>query len=225
MIPLMIRGLIIYVVIISSVRLMGKRQIGELQPSELVITILLSQIASMPLEDNETSLVKCVVAIFLLVSLEIIASVLAMKSRKFRMILQGNSVLVIKDGKIVQKNMRLIRFSVDDLIEALRLKDVFDISTVDYAYIETNGAMSVLLKGENEPVTFSAIGMEKEKEAVPCLVISDGKIVRREFDVCNLTDEKLFGVLRKNNINEKDVLLMTYSADGKTNIIPKEKNL
>ena len=208
MLPILIRGIIIYIIVIASVRLMGKRQIGELQPAELVITILLSDIASMPLQNSNTPLLQSVIAIFLLISLEIITSCLALKFRPFRTLLQGHSVMIVKNGKIVRENMKQIRYSVDDVIEALRLKDVFDIAEVNFAYVETNGSLSVLLKND-----------ENEPSELPCLVISDGKIVSREFEICGLTEEKLIKILSKKNLAPKDILLMTYSKDGHTNIV------
>lgn len=220
--PLMIRGFIIYIVIIASVRIMGKRQIGELQPSELVITILLSQIAAMPLENSETALIESLVAIFLLVSLEIIFSVLTIKSRTLRNILQGHSVLIIKEGQIVEKNLKLLRLSVEDLIEALRLKDVFDITQVNYAYIETNGTISLKLKSAFENVTLSDLKIKKEETSIDCLVLSDGKIIEREFSLCSINDKKeIENLLFEKGLNAKDVLLMTYSKDGKSNILLK----
>ncbi len=213
MLPILIRGIIIYIIVIISVRLMGKRQIGQLQPAELVITILLSDIASMPLQNSDTPLLQSVAAIFLLIALEIITSCLALKFRPFRTLLQGHSVMIIKGGEIDQAEMKKIRYSVDDVVEALRLKDVFDIGSVSFAYVETNGSLSVLLKDEeNEPLE------------LPCLVISDGKIIEREFPVCGLTKEKLLLRLKSKGINPKDVLLMTYSKDGKSSIILKKEN-
>ncbi len=222
MIPLIIRGFIVYIVVIASVRLMGKRQIGELQPAELVVTILLSEIAAMPLENSETPLIQSLVSVFLLVSLEVIFSVCSMKSRKLRTILQGHSVMVIREGKIVQQNLKLVRYSVDDIMEALRLKDVFDIKDVEYAYIETNGSISVMLKENKRTLTTADLNIEVKKEHIPCLVISDGKIVDREFDVCSLTTQKLLKILKKERLSVNDILLMTYSKDGKTNIVVKE---
>lgn len=222
MIALLIRGIVIYVFAIGAVRLMGKRQIGQLQPSELVITILLSEIASMPLQDSDTPLFQSIVCIFLLVSLEVIFSVVSMKWRAFRTAVQGHSIMVINKGQIVKENMKLIRYSVDDLTEALRLKDVFDLETVDCAYIETNGSISVKLKSEDAPLTPKDIGLKKKNEPIACLVISDGKIIEREFSVCNLSKAKLKAILNKQNLCPSDVLIMTYRSDGKANIIKKE---
>lgn len=147
----LIRTGIIYILIIAAVRLMGKRQIGELQPSELVITILISEIAAIPLQDNGMPLVNTLVSIFLLIALEIISSVLNMKSGKFRDFMQGHSIILIRDGKLDQKKLTQLRFTMDDLLEALRQKDIFSIDEVQYAVVETNGTLSVLLKPENRP--------------------------------------------------------------------------
>ena len=130
---ILIKGLIIYIVVAVAVRFMGKRQIGELQPGELVITIVLSQIATMPLQDKDFPIISGIALVFLFVTLELFSSFLAMKFRPYRTIMQGHSVLIIKDGKLLKKNLSMIRYSNDDLIEALRLKDVFDISDVLYA--------------------------------------------------------------------------------------------
>ncbi|MBR2893562.1 MAG: DUF421 domain-containing protein, partial [Clostridia bacterium] len=140
---LLFKGIIVYVAVIIAMRFMGKRQIGELQPGELVITFLLSEVAAMPLQGDDIPVLSSVSLVFLLVVLEMASSFLSMKSRSYRTLIQGHSVLIIKEGKLLKKNMKMIRYSNDDLMEALRLKDVFDIDTVQYAYIETNGSVSI----------------------------------------------------------------------------------
>lgn len=134
----LIRALLIYFTVILAMRIMGKRQIGELNPHELVITILVSQIASIPLQDNTMPLANAFLPMLLLVSLEILASVASMKSLRLRNLLQGRPIFLIRHGKPDQKQMRRLRFTVDDLIDALRQKDVFDLSTVEEAVVETN---------------------------------------------------------------------------------------
>lgn len=213
MIPLICRAVIMYIVVIFGVRFMGKRQIGELQPAELVITILLSDIASMPLMDNNTPLLQSVMMILILISLELLSSVVSIKSRTFRLLLQGHSVMVINKGEIDQKQLKQIRYSVDDIMEAMRLKDCFDVSEIEYAYIETNGEMSIKTKDETT-----------EEQDLPCLVISDGKLIDREFDICNLTKQKLENILNEKNLKRQDIFLMTYTADGQINLIMKKEN-
>lgn len=217
-----IRTFIIYFVVIISVRFMGKRQIGELQPAELVITILMSEIASMPLQDGNAPLIVSIAGIVLLASLEVLFSCLAMKSGRLRTLFQGHSVLIIEKGRLKQENMKLIRYSTDDLMQMLRQKDIFDLEDVAYAYVETNGAVSVMLKSDRNNVTVKDIGLKTEEAALPCLVISDGKIVRREFSLCNMSDEKLAGILREKKLQVSDILLMTADSSGKTTVVLRE---
>lgn len=223
MINLIIRCIIVYFVVIAMVRIMGKRQIGELQPSELVITILISDVASMPLQNMEMPLISTITSLLVLVMFEVLLSVISIKSRTARKILQGNSVMIIKDGKLIEKRIKLIRYSIDDLMEALRLKDVFDISQVQYAYIETNGAISVELKPQYRTVTAEDMKIATENGSIPCLVICDGTVIDREFDVCNMTKEKLQQILKKSNLQVDDVLIMTADSSGKTYIKLKEE--
>ena len=224
MINVMLRGLIVYIILILSVRLMGKRQIGELQPSELVTTFLLSEVASMPLQNKDISLFTCIVLIFMIVGLEVIFSVLAVKSDFFRNIMQGSSVLVIKDGKLLQEKMKSLRYSIDDLLEGLRMKDVFDISEVKYAYVETNGSLSIELKDEHQPVTPKDLRLPIKSTPIPCLVISDGKITERDFPLCAMTRQKIDSALKKAGLTADEVFIMTADRDGKLYIIKKEEN-
>ena len=218
---ILIKGLIIYSVLALAVRFMGKRQIGELQPGELVITMVLSEIATMPLQDNDFPVLSGISLIFLFVTLELVSSFLAMKFRPYRTMMQGHSVLIIKDGHLLKDNLSMIRYSTDDLIEALRLKDVFDIADVQYAYIETNGSVSVKLKKEAEPVTAKDLNVPCRENALPCLVISDGKIITRDFELCSMTSQKLEKILRKNNLTASEVFLMTADKQGNIYTVKK----
>lgn len=218
---LLFKGVIVYVAVVIAMRFMGKRQIGELQPGELVITILLSEVAAMPLQDDDIPVLSSLSLVFLLVVLEMLSSLFSIKSRVYRTIIQGNSVLIIKEGKIIKKNMKMIRYSTDDLIEALRLKDVFDISTVQYAYIETNGSVSIQLKKEYQPVCAEDMKISVAQEYLPCLIISDGKIIDKDFSLCNMTKEKLLKTLKKQNLRVEDVFLMTADKSGKNYIVRK----
>lgn len=220
---LLFKGVIVYVAVVIAMRFMGKRQIGELQPGELVITILLSEVAAMPLQGDDIPVLSSLSLVFLLVVLEMLSSLFSIKSRVYRTIIQGNSVLIIKEGKIIKKNMKMIRYSTDDLIEALRLKDVFDISTVQYAYIETNGSVSIQLKKEYQPVCAEDMKISVAQEYLPCLIISDGKIIDKDFSLCNMTKEKLLKTLKKQNLRVEDVFLMTADKSGKNYIVRKEE--
>lgn len=156
------RTLILYILIIFTMRVLGKRQIGELQPAELVITILLSEIIVIPMQDTEIPLVNTLIPVFVLSGFEMLVSFIGMKSIKFRSVMQGNPVIVIRDGKLNAKKLKELRFTTDDLAEALR-KRYFDISEVQYAIVETDGTLSVLLKKENQPATKSELKINTPK--------------------------------------------------------------
>lgn len=217
-----IRTVILYFIVICVVRLMGKRQIGELQPSELVITLLLSEIIAMPMEDNDIPLISTVIPVMLLVTLEIITSAISMKSLKFRFLVQGHPIIIIRDGELQQKEMKKLRLTIDDILEALRQKDIFDISLVAYGIIETNGRMSVMLKPDFETVTNKNAGIASEDSGIPCVVITDGQIERSAFEDCNMTDEKLKSIIKKQNIDVGNTLLMTVDKSGKTVVIGRD---
>ena len=134
----LVRAIIIYIFITVSVRVMGKRQVGELNPQELVITILISAVATVPLEDNGMPLANSLIPIGIFISLEIINSALSMKSIKFRNIIQGKPIFVIRNGEIQQKELTRLRYTVDDLVDCVRQAGVFDISQVENAIVETN---------------------------------------------------------------------------------------
>ena len=219
----LIRTVILYIFAIVSIRVMGKRQIGELQPSDLVITLLISQIISIPIQDTDIPLVNTIIPILLLVGFEILTSVFNMKSIKFRSFMQGNPVVIINDGNLNQQLLKDLRFTVDDLLESLRQKDVFDISQVQYAIVETNGQLSVLLKPEYDMVTRDDLKLESEPQGYKCPVIIDGKIISGDFKICNMTASKIEKIARKKNIQIKDILLMTVDAAGNHTIIKKEE--
>lgn len=216
------RTLILLVVVVLAVRIMGKRQIGQLQPAELVVTILLSEIAATPMQDNDIPMLNTIIAIFVLISVEILMSVLSMKSLKMRSILQGNPVIVIKKGKIDRKQMERLRFTLDDLLEALRQKDVFDISQVDYAVAETDGSLSVLLKSENQTVTNGDMNIQKEDNGMPTVIVMDGKIALSGAKESGIDEEKLKKLIKKTGLKTEEIYLMTVDGAGNTVVLKKE---
>lgn len=218
-----IRAAIIYVVIIIAVRLMGKRQVGELKPHELVITILISAIAVIPLEENSMPLANCLVPILLFVSLEIIMSVISMKSLWFRNLLQGRPIFIIRQGKLDQKKLKQLRLTMDDVVDALRQKDIFDISQVEDAVIETNGSISVLPKAEYQPITASDISLSVKEKGMPVAIVIDGKPVNEYFNEYKLKDSEIELVLQTVNRDVEKIMLLTIDDDGNTYLIEKEK--
>jgi len=212
---LLLRTVILYVAVIVSVRLMGKRQIGELQPEELVVTILLSDVATTPLQDMQIPLLQPLMIMMVIVACELLFAALSLQSRTFRTLVQGHAIPIVKNGTLDQKLLKKIRYTVDDVLEALRLKDVFDLNDAAFVYVESNGSLSVLKR--QKPQT------PPQKPALPCLVISDGKVIRDAFSLCGMTDEKLQRLLQMQHKQAKDIFLMTYAADGSFYIAEKEE--
>lgn len=203
-------------------RLMGKRQVGELQPTELVITILLSEIAAIPMQDNALPLLSALIPVLLLVAFELIVSAASFKNVKFRSFMQGNPLIIIRNGKLDQPQLKRLRYSVDDVLEALRQKNVFDISTVQYAIAETNGTFSVLLKPADRPMTPKDANVTTPDNGLPCAVIVDGRVIQSEFKDCGMTPQKLNGILKSHSVKSEDVVLLSTDKNNNVTLIKKE---
>ncbi len=223
MLTTIIRTLIMYFIIITAIRLMGKRQIGDLQPSDLVVTILISEIAAIPIQDTEIPIIYGILATATLVILEVLTSFVAMKSLNFRRIIYGRSAVIIENGIIDQKMLKKLRITVPDLMEVLRNQEVFDLNEIAFAILETNGQMSVLLKPQFQTASVSDINGQIQPTTMPCLIVSDGKLLTKAMEKYGITKEKVKEKITKENINLKDVFLMTIDQDGKTTIVQKDK--
>lgn len=221
MISTIIRTVILYIVVTLAIRLMGKRQIGDMQPNELVITLLISEIAAIPLQDMNQPLLVGVGAIFTLIVLEITVSILAMKSFFVRKMMSGRSVVLIKNGEIDQQSMKDVRMTVLDLIELLRAQEVFNIDDVAFAVLEVNGELSVLLKKDAQPVTIRDVDIKAPDDALPMLVISDGKIVCESLKALQLDKKQLLDNLNRKGLTVKEIFLMTQDRNGTELIIKK----
>ena len=213
------RTVILYMFVTVGIRLMGKRQIGEMQPNELVVTLLISEIAAIPLQDTSQPILNGAVAIFMLVIIEIIISVISMKSLAVRKLMNGKSAVIIKNGVIDQNVMRQVRMTVLDLVELLRGQNVFDISTVAFAVLEVNGNLSVLLKSSEQTVTVGDIEAQKPPAALQLPVISDGKIIDESLTALETSECEIIKKVKKNGMKIENVFLMTMDRNGKYNLI------
>ncbi len=213
---IMIRTLILYISVIFSLRVMGKRQIGELQPSELVVAIMISDLATVPMESVNIPLTAGVIPVFTLVIAEVITSFLCLKSRKVRRIISGEPSIVIYDGVIIEKEMRRLRFNINDLLEELRLNNCHDISDVAVAVIETSGKLSVIPRDHARSVTVEDLGLtDVRSEGLPCTVISDGELNETELKRSGKSLKWLKDELKKNGIDDmKDVFIASVDAEG-----------
>lgn len=223
MIIIFFRAIFLYIIIIIGLRIMGKRQIGELQPSELVITIMVSNIATLPIEDTNIPMIMGAIPILALVSFEVILSNLTLKSRKLREIVSGHPIVIIKNGVIDQKMMRELRFSIDDLMESLRESSVFDLNDVNYAVVETTGKVSVLQKVNAMPPTAKMLDIKQSETSPPEVIVSDGKFVKSGFSRLNLGESWANEILKSERLLLKSVYLMTADKNGKYLIVPRQQ--
>ncbi len=218
----LLRTLILYCAVIAAVRLMGKRQIGELDPSELVVTILVSDLAAVPMQDLGIPMVAGLIPIATLIVLEILLSFLALKSRSFRRLINGQPAIIIRGGQLDIKKLRQMRLTTDEVIETLRKQNVSSVSDVKYGVIEPDGSLSVVLKQPQQQVTAEMLGLTPKDTGLPLVVVSDGKLVNRSLQLLHLDPRDIENRLKNQSIALSDVFLMTLDDCGNTFLQRKE---
>ena len=219
-----LRTIILYLLIIAGIRLMGKRQVGELEPSELVLALIIADLAAVPMQDFGIPLLSGIVPILTLLCITMAISVLTMRSVRFRAIICGKPSIIVEDGKILQKEMKRNRFTVDELMEELRMKGITNLSAVKYAILETNGQISVLPRAGELPVTASQMGIEAADPGLPVVAINDGRILDRNLRSRGLNRVWLDRQLEAHKIKSAaDVFLLT--VDGQNQIYLARKDV
>ncbi len=217
-----IRTTVLYAFVIFAIRIMGKRQISDMQPSELVATLIISNIASLPMQNTSQPFFSGVVPVIILVALEILTSAIMMKSSKFRRMICGNPIVVIRDGEILQSQMRRLRLSNEDLFTQLRQQEVFSIESVQYCIMETNGSISVLKKPEKRQPTADDMNIEIEDNKIEAVVINDGEILDNSLELCKKTRSDVYDILKKENTKVSDIFIMSLDGVGNYNIVYKD---
>lgn len=216
MISVILRTTIMFILIIFAMRIMGKKNLGEFQPSDLVSTIIISNLTSLVIEAPELPLINSVIPILLIMCFEVFISLLVKNNENFAHIVQGKSIILIQNGIINQKALKELRFTVDDVLESLRNKDVFYLEEVNLAIVETTGNISVY----KDPNAQSNI----EKGIVPALpIIIDGKIIYSNLLTTGFDKNKIENIANKNNYVIENILLMTLDGNGHYNITLKEE--
>lgn len=223
MIATLARTVVLYLAVIIGVRIMGKRQIGELQANELVVTILISELAAIPLQDMGRPVSNGLVAIFALILLELLLSAIALKSSKARRAMSGTPTIVIKNGHIDQKALRNLRMTADDLLEALRQLNMFYVEDIDYAIVETNGKVSAMLRPEKIPATAQMVDAVPPPTGLPCVVVNDGVIQPQSLDFVSMTEADVHHALKKKHLELKEVFLMIASQPDDVIVIRKDR--
>lgn len=217
-----IRTILIYIVLVLSIRLMGKRQVGEMEPAEFVVTMLLANLAAGPMQDGALPLLSAVLPILTVLALELVLAVLSMQSETISRFLCGKPAILIRDGRLDQKVLKSNRLSMDELVEQLREKDVFDLSAVRYAILETDGELSVLRYPESQPPTAKTLGVQPAPASLPYTIVSGGKLMRENLALSGYDRSWLDKELKRRKLALRELFLLTVDAGGKVVAIKKE---
>jgi len=202
---------------------MGKRQIGELQASELVVAILISEIASVPIQDSSNSLLFSLMAIVVLLACEVTLSLVCQKIPRIRRFVYGSPSVLVERGKINQSEMRRQRFSISDLMENIRNSGIGSISEIEYLIVETNGKVSAIQKGKNSPATVEDLNLIAPDKEISYIIIDDGKIFEHNLKQLGFDGNWLKTKLKESKITTpKDVYYMSATKNGEVFLYPKE---
>lgn len=203
---------------------MGKRQIGDMQTSELVVTLLIADIAAIPMENTSKPLLSGLVPILILVACEIVLSIVMLKKTRFRRLVCGKPIIVINNGKICQNEMKRLRMTTEDLFEQLRQNAVFSLNDVLYAIVETNGKMSVMKNPDTQPPTCENLKLKTHNSGIEVVVVSDGIISDSSCKVYGISKKDIDNRLKKSNMDLKNVFIMTVNKDNKYKIIERDNS-
>lgn len=217
-----IRTIILYLLLIITVRVMGKRQIGQMEPSEFVVTMLLANLVAVPMQDNGIPLVAGIIPMATVLGAELILSVLALKSIRMRKLLCGKPVILMENGMICKRNLDRTRIHLDELTEHLREQGILDLSTVKYVILETNGQISTFLHAKDQPATAKDAGIQAKESYLPYTLISDGRLLADNLKLIGRSRQWLRRQLEKRGATISDTLLLTVDETGKIYFIRKE---
>ncbi|MBQ7523067.1 MAG: DUF421 domain-containing protein [Oscillospiraceae bacterium] len=215
MIVTFLRTIILYFTLIIAIRLMGKRQIGEMEPTEFVVALVISDLAAVPMQDPGIPLFSGIVPILTVLSLELLLAALSFSSVRVRRLICGTPVILMENGAILYPNLRKTRVTVNELVEHLRESGITDLATVQYAILETNGTISALRYSKYEPADAKDAGVHVEQMELPVIVISDGRWQKENLSFVRQTKRQAEKFLKENGCTVKDVALLTVTPSGK----------
>ena len=222
MLMIFFRAVFLYLVLIATIRLLGKRQLGQLEPSEVAVTMLIADLASIPMQDKNISVMSGLVPIIAVLGIELLLSFISMRSIRFRKLLCGKPVIVMENGKFLQDNMRKNRVTLDELISQLREKDIMDPTTVQYAILETGGNLSVFPYPQERPATAKEAAIATEPVSLPITIISDGKLIKENLQAAGKDQAWVNKILQQQNTTLKNTFLLTVDQKNKIIYYPKE---
>ena len=217
-----VRTTILYLILIWVIRLMGKRQVGQMEPSEFVVTMLIANLAAIPMQDGGIPLLSGLVPILTVLGVELVLSFLSMRSLRLRRLLCGKPVILIENGSVLQENLRRTSITLDELTGHLRLKDVLDIQAVQYAILETDGSLSVFPYPKNRPASAKDAGIQVSTQHLPITIVNDGYLLKENLSLAGKDLSWVTQVLQTHKADIRSTLLLTVDQTDKIVFIPKE---
>lgn len=220
-----LRTMILYLVLIAVVRLMGKRQIGQMEPAEFVVTMLVANLAAIPMQDGGIPLFSGVVPILTVLGMELVLAAAAMGSIRVRRLLCGKPVILIENGKIRQSALRATRITLDELTGHLREKNILDLESVQYAILETNGNLSVFPYPKDVPASAKEAGIQVKEQYLPITIIADGRLYEDNLAIAGRDGKWVQRILDEHRTGLKQTWLLTVDQKGHVLWIPKEERV
>lgn len=217
-----LRTIVLYLVLVAVIRIMGKRQVGQMAPSEFVVTMLVANLAAIPMQDGAIPLYSGLVPILTVLGAELVLSWLILGSGVLRRLLCGTPVILIENGRLLQGNLRSARMTLDELTAHLRLKDILDLKSVQYAILETNGSLSVFPYPKDAPATAKDAGIQASSQQLPVTLIADGKLERENLALAGKDPAWVEKILTRHRAQVRDTMLLTVDASDKIVFIRKE---
>ncbi len=217
------RTAFLYLVLILSIRMMGKRQIGQMEASEFVVTMLVANLASIPMQDSAIPLYSGLLPILVVLGMELTLSGLILRSVWIRRFFCGKPVILIDNGKILLENLRRTRVTLDELTGHLRQKDVLDIQAVQFAILETDGSLSVFPYPEQRPATAKEAGIQAGKQYLPITIVEDGYVSRENLQKAGKNQTWLEEILKQNQATRQETLLLTVDSNDHVTFMRKEQ--
>lgn len=218
------RAFFLYLLVILVMRIMGKREIGQMQPYELAITLIISELVTLPMENNGIPLIYGIIPVFVITVTQVLLSYLTMKSQWLQDLVSGKYSVMVENGKLIEKNLMKQKYTITELLEQLRMSGVSNVSDVGYAILETSGRLSVILKPAKQPVTCEQMGIILEYEGIPVTLILDGKLQKDNLSSAKLSEHDIIKKLWEENLKIEDVLYANINAKREYFIQAREKN-
>ena len=210
MLVIFVRTVILYLIVLAVIRIMGKAELSKMSPFQMVVVFMIAELASIPIESPDVSMITGVTAIFTLMFIQVLISYLSLKSEKFKNFFSGKPSILINQGQINHKEMKNLRITINDLMEQLRLGSAASLSEVEYAIMESNGDLSIIQKAENKPLTPQDMSMKKQREIMPAVFISDGIMYRNNVSASGWSEKKLIKHLAKLGISDYTGVFLAF---------------